>query len=136
MMTLYSVIGTIEGDTDLYGKNASDLGSYKIAKSGAVTGTGLYVSGYTGFNGTDVNEQEGFYFPISFTQSQEVREAYMQVVGSKNPPVKMDAENVIYLGKTAATAKKKQVQITHGDDRLILTFEGCAFKKSYGGEEA
>ena len=130
MMTLYSVIGTIEGDTDLYGKNASDLGSYQIAKSGAVTGTGLYVSGYTGFNGTDVNEQEGFYFPISFTQSQEVREAYMQVVGSKNPPVKMDAENVIYLGKTAATAKKKQVQITHGDDRLILTFEGCAFKKS------
>ena len=62
MMTLYSVIGTIEGDTDLYGKNASDLGSYKIAKSGAVTGTGLYVSGYTGFNGTDANEQEGFYY--------------------------------------------------------------------------
>ncbi len=48
MMTLYSVIGTIEGDTDLYGKNASDLGSYKIAKSGAVTGSGLYVTGYTG----------------------------------------------------------------------------------------
>ena len=129
MMTLYSVIGTIEGAADLYGKSASDLGSYKIAKSGEVTGTGLYVSGYTGFNGTDANEQEGFYFPISFTQSQEVREAYMQVVGSKNQPVKMDAENVIYLGKTATTAKKKQVQITHGDDRLILAFEGCAFKK-------
>ena len=129
MMTLYSVIGTLEGGTDLYGKKASDLGSYKIAKSGEVTGAGLYVTGYTGFNGTDVNEQEGFYFPISFTRSQEVREAYMQVMGSKNPPVKMDAENVIYLGKTAATAKKKQVQITHGDDRMVLTFEGCAFKK-------
>ena len=77
-----------------------------------------------------MNEQEGFYFPISFTQSQEVREAYMQVVGSKNPPVKMDKENVIYLGKTAATAKKKQVEITHGEDRWILSFEGCAFKKA------
>lgn len=129
MMTLYSVIGTIEGDTDLYGKEAQDLGSYKIAKSGVVTGKGLYVTGYTGFNGTDANEQEGFYFPISFTQSQEVREAYMQVEGSKNPPVKMDATNVIYLGKTATTAKKKRVVITHGDDRMILTFEGCAFKK-------
>ena len=130
MITLYSVTGAIEGDTDLYGKKASDLGTYKIAKSGEVTGSGLYVTGYTGFNGTDANEQEGFYFPISFTQSQEVREAYMQVVGSKNPPVKMDAENVIYLGKTAATAKKKQVEITHGDDRMVLTFEGCAFTKS------
>lgn len=130
MMTLYSVIGTIEGDTDLYGKQAQELGKYKIAKSGAVTGTGLYVSGYTGFNGTDANEQEGFYFPISFTKSQEVREAYMQVIGSKNPPVKMDAENVIYLGKTAATAKKKQIEITHGGDRLTLTFESCAFKKA------
>ena len=54
----------------------------------------------------------------------------MQVVGSKNPPVKMDKENVIYLGKTAATAKKKQVEITHGEDRWILSFEGCAFKKA------
>lgn len=130
MMTLYSVIGTIEGETDLYGKKASEMGSFKIAKSGAVTGTGIYVSGYTGFNEADVNEQEGFYIPISFKQSQEVREAYMQVIGSKNTPVKMDAENVVYLGKTAATAKKKQIQITHGNDRLILTFEGCAFKKS------
>ena len=130
MMTLYSVIGTIEGDVDLYGKTAKELGAYKLAKSGAVTGKGLYVSGYTGFNGADVNEQEGFYFPISFTQSQEVREAYMQEVGSKNPPVKMDKENVIYLGKTAATAKKKQVEITHGEDRWILSFEGCAFKKA------
>ena len=109
MMTLYSVIGTIEGDVDLYGKTAKELGAYKLAKSGAVTGKGLYVSGYTGFNGA---------------------EAYMQVVGSKNPPVKMDKENVIYLGKTAATAKKKQVEITHGEDRWILSFEGCAFKKA------
>ena len=78
---------------------------------------------------TALTEQELDVVFESFTQSHEVREAYMQVVGSKNPPVKMDAENVVYLGKTAATAKKKQVQITHGDDRLILTFEGCAFKK-------
>ena len=64
MMTLYSVIGTIEGDVDLYGKTAKELGAYKLAKSGAVTGKGLYVSGYTGFNGADVNEQEGFYLSL------------------------------------------------------------------------
>ena len=129
MMTLYSVIGTIDGDVNLYGKTASELGEFKISKTGAVTGSVNYVTGYTGFNGSDVNEQEGYYFPISFTQSQEVREVTMQVAGSKNPPVKMDAENVIYLGKTVAAARKKQVELVHGSDRMVLTFEGAAFKK-------
>lgn len=129
MMTLYSVIDTIGGDADLYGKEASELGEFKISRSGAVTGSANYVTGYTGFNGSDTNEQEGYYFPLAFTQSQEVREVTMQVVGSTNPPVKMDAENVVYLGKTAATAKKKQIELVHGTDRMILTFEGTAFKK-------
>ena len=129
MMTLYSVIDTIGGDTDLYGKEASELGEFKISRSGAVTGSANYVTGYTGFNGSDTNEQEGYYFPLAFTQSQAVREVTMQVVGSANPPVKMDAENVVYLGKTAAAAKKKQIELVHGTDRMILTFEGTAFKK-------
>lgn len=129
MMTLYSVIGTIKGDTDLYGKKASDLGIFKISKSGAITGSAEYVTGYTGFNGADVNEQEGYYFPLSFTQSQEVREATMQIEGSQNPPVKMEKNNVLYLGKTAAAAKKKKIIIEHGMNRLVLNFEGTAFRR-------
>lgn len=108
MMTLYSVIGTIEERQTCTGKKLRKWDLLRSPSLEGVTGAGLYVSGYTGFNETDVNEQEGFYIPISFTQSQEVREAYMQVIGSKNPPVKMDAENVVYLGKTAATAKKNK----------------------------
>lgn len=132
MMTLYSVISEINGDASLYGKKASELGEFKISKTGAVTGTAKYVTGYTGFNESNESEQEGYYFPIAFTKSQEVREVTMQVVGSKNPPVKMDAENVIYLGKTVATAKKKQVELVHGSDRLVLTFEDAAFEKKEG----
>lgn len=127
MITLYSVLSIISGETELYGKEAQDLGTFTIAKNGEVSGKANYVTGYTGFNGSDENEQEGYYFPLAFKQSQEVREAYMQVVGSKNGPVKMDAENVIYLGKTAATAKKKQVEITHGSDRMVLSFATVKF---------
>ena len=128
MITLYSVLGTIKGETDLYGKKASDLGGFQISKKGVVTGQADYVSGYTGFNEMDANEQEGYYFPIAFHSSQEVREAFMQVVGSKQEPVKMEEKNVVYLGKTASTAKKKQIEITHGADRMILSFENVVFK--------
>lgn len=128
MMTLYSVMSTIKGDTELYGKKASELGSFQLAKSGAVTGEANYVTGYTGFNGTDENEQKGYYFPIAFTQSQEVREAYMKVVGSENGPVKMDPQNVVYLGSDAAAARNKQIEITSGSNRWVLSFQGVDFK--------
>lgn len=128
MITLYSVISTIEGDTELYGKKASELGSFQLSKSGAVTGEANYVTGYTGFNGADVGEQEGYYFPISFDQSQEVREAYMKVVGSENGPVKMDPQNVVFLGNDAAAARGKQIEITHGSDRWVIGFQGVNFK--------
>lgn len=128
MITLYSVMAVIDGDIDLYGKNASELGSFQLAKSGAVTGTANYVTGYTGFNGDNEDEQEGYYFPIRFTQSQEVREAYMKVVGSENGPVKMDAENVVFLGKDPEAAKVKQIEITSGTDRWVLDFKGVDFK--------
>ena len=134
MITLYSVISTPEGDTDLYGKRASDLGNFKISKSGAVTGNALYVTGYTGFNGEDINEQEGYYFPLSFKKNHEVREVTMQVEGSKNPPVKMDENNVLYLGKTETTAKKKKVILAHGENRWILTLGGVAFQKIGGSQ--
>lgn len=52
----------------------------------------------------------------------------MKVVGSENGPVKMDAENVIFLGKNAGTAKTKQVEITSGTDRWVLDFKGVDFK--------
>lgn len=117
----------MEGDTDLYGKDASVFGDFKFAKSGMVSGTANYVTGYTGFNATDVNEQEGYYLPIAFTASQDVKEAYMQVVGSKNGPVKMDPANVIFLGKTVSTAKKKQISITSGDLQMILSLTNVKF---------
>lgn len=111
----------------MYGKEASELGSFSFAKSGVVSGEANYVTGYTGFNGVNVEEQEGYYLPIAFKPSAEVKEAYMKVIGSVNPAVKMDENNVVFLGKDEATAKGKEVEITSGVDRFILKASGLVF---------
>lgn len=94
-----------------------------------MSGTANYVTDYTGFNETNEAEQTGYYMPIMFTPSNEIKEAYMHVVGSKKKPVKMDAGNVVFLGKTEATARKKEIEITSGVNRFIIKTAGLRFKK-------
>lgn len=111
----------------MYGKTAGDLGKFGLFKDGAVYGTAKYVTDYTGFS-ADETEQEGYYFPIGFKASEDFVEATMQVVGSKNPPVKMDADNVVFLGKTKATAQKKVVEIKSGKETFQLSLANVDFK--------
>lgn len=54
------------GETELYGKTVDELASnLEVQSDGKVTGTLNYVTGYTGFNSTVVEEQSGNYFPFS-----------------------------------------------------------------------
>lgn len=57
---------------DLYGKTAGEMGeNIRVDEQGNVTGTLKYVTGYTGFNSTKKEEQEGYYFPFTLTQTGE-----------------------------------------------------------------
>ena len=57
---------------DLYGKTAGEMGeNIQVDEQGNVTGTLKYVTGYTGFNATKKEEQEGYYFPFTLTQPGE-----------------------------------------------------------------
>lgn len=59
-----------QGQT-LYGKRVSSLigDDVKVYEDGTVTGTFKHVTGYTGFNGEDPEEQEGYYFPFKLTKT-------------------------------------------------------------------
>ena len=59
-----------QGQT-LYGKRISSLigGDVKVYEDGTVTGTMKHVTGYTGFNEADPEEQEGYFFPFHLTKS-------------------------------------------------------------------
>lgn len=59
-----------QGQT-LYGKRVSSLigDDVKVLEDGTVTGTFKHVTGYTGFNGEDPEEQEGYFFPFKLTKT-------------------------------------------------------------------
>ena len=59
-----------QGQT-LYGKRVSSLigGAVKVYADGTVTGTFKHVTGYTGFNGENPEEQEGFFFPFHLAKT-------------------------------------------------------------------
>ena len=41
----------------------------KVLEDGTVKGTFKYVTGYTGFNASEPDEQEGYFFPFSLKKS-------------------------------------------------------------------
>ena len=59
-----------QGQT-LYGKRVSSLvgDDIKVFEDGTVTGTLKYVTGYTGFNEAEPEEQEGYFFPFRLCQT-------------------------------------------------------------------
>ena len=59
-----------QGQT-LYGKRVSSLvgDDIKVFEDGTVTGTLKHVTGYTGFNEAEPEEQEGYFFPFRLSQT-------------------------------------------------------------------
>lgn len=57
---------TVSGETDLLGKKASELMEGITVEGDTVTGMLNYVTGYTGFHGSDPEEQEGNYLALLF----------------------------------------------------------------------
>lgn len=61
-----------QGQT-LYGKRISSLirDDVKVYEDGTVTGTFKHVTGYTGFNEGNPEEQEGYFFPFKLVKTGE-----------------------------------------------------------------
>ena len=59
-----------QGQT-LYGKRVSSLvgDDIKVFEDGTVTGTLKHLTGYTGFNEAEPEEQEGYFFPFRLSQA-------------------------------------------------------------------
>lgn len=65
-ISLTDKVSIPSGETELYGKTVNDLASnLEVQSDGKVTGILNYVTEYTGFNSTVVEEQSGNYFPFS-----------------------------------------------------------------------
>ena len=55
----------------LYGKSVGEMiaDDVKVLEDGSVHGTFHYVTGYTGFNDSKTEEQEGYYFPFTLAKT-------------------------------------------------------------------
>ena len=90
----------MDGETDAYGKTGNDLQTNVNVSRTAVTGTLKYVTGYTGFNGSEPDEQEGNYLALDFSTDMDAQGATVTVE---------------LVGGT-----KGEVQLTHPDDMFCV----------------
>ena len=97
----------IASDTDLLGKVVGDLQSNVEVGDKEITGTIKYVEGYTGFS-SKVEEQSGNYLAIHNTSNLE-DDIYVELIGGKSGPVKLDSDGIIIL-RLANTNQRVKVK--------------------------
>ncbi len=109
----------VSGETDCYGKQASELGSVTFEER-FLTGTLNKVTEYTGFSSV-AEEQTGYYLPFLYdgtdTLKMYVKSAEKQVTVDKLPTV-----NVVYLGADKATAEKAVLHLVKEDGAMTEVY--------------
>lgn len=100
----------------LYGKRVSSLigGDVNVAADGSVTGTFHHVTGYTGFNSTVEDEQEGYYFPFTLT-TKGTTMTFKKNGEAGKEDIPWEADNVFRVSKTDTF----EVLV---DDASVVTF--------------
>ena len=72
----------------VYGKQVSELQSGVVVNSDAILGTLHHVTGYTGFNGSEVDEQSGNYLALDFDwEPTSGSTMTVELVGGEKGPV-------------------------------------------------
>lgn len=109
----------VSGETDCYGKQASELGSVTFEERFLI-GTLNKVTEYTGSSSV-AEEQTGYYLPFLYdgtdTLKMYVKSAEKQVTVDKSPTV-----NVVYLGADKATAEKAVLHLVKEDGAMTEVY--------------
>ena len=109
---------------DLYGKTVGDLigSDVAVSEDGTVTGTFHYVTGYTGFNSTEVEEQSGYYFPFTLEKAGE-KMSFLKNGEPSKTDIAWEANNVFRV--TAGDTFTIKVD---GQDVVTLNFSQASFE--------
>lgn len=124
---------------NLYGKDASELANgLAITAAGEASGSLKYVTGYTGFNGTVVAEQTGYFLPFAVKFPANTTKATMQVVGGSGKKVDILTEkfNVVRLGETQAESVAKSIAIEYTVDSKVNTVTIVVNKLKYEAKDS
>lgn len=107
---------------DLLGKKAKELQTGIAVDGETITGTLKYVTGYTGFNSTDVSEQSGHYLALKFATDPEAEEVTVELVGGDKGPVALD-EDMMLVGLITEEINSIRVVAKSGDKTATKEFD-------------
>ena len=109
----------------LYGKSVGDMigNDVKVEASGKVKGTFHYVTGYTGFNEGNAEEQKGYFFPFKLAKKGTKMTIKKNGEETKKD-IAWEADNVLRV-----TATDTFEIIVDGASVVKFTFAEAIFEK-------
>ena len=110
--------------TTVLGKSVSELQAADVTVGDSeITGTLHYVTGYTGFHGTDPLEQEGNFLAlkINATTAEDVTTA-VELVGGTKGPVTLDSDMNIVLHIQNKDTESVKVTVSKGGESETKTY--------------
>lgn len=106
-----------------YGKNAGDMVTgATVYADGSVTGTFHYVTGYTGFNGSKTEEQEGYFFPFTLAKSG-TKMTFKKNGKATKSNIAWEADNVFRV-----TAADTFTVLVDGEEVVTFNFSQATFE--------
>ena len=112
----------LNGDFDAYGKNVSELQEGveigEFSGGGSISGTLNYVTGYTGFNSAEPDEQEGYYLALKFTPPSWDGILTVELVGGTKGPVTLTQEDNFCVFKIDDVYRRQTIKVEYVDDDL------------------
>ena len=109
-------------EENAYGKTVSDLQTGVSVSDSDITGTLHYVTGYTGFNGTEPSEQEGNYLALKFTPKTWDGILTVELVGGTKGPVTLSEGDAFCVFRIANNTQSIKVEFTDGDNDYSKTY--------------
>lgn len=111
---LISLSSEIDAEENLLGLTVSDIQSNVSVVGNSITGTLLYVSGYTGFSG-DTSEQSGNYIALHCTAQDGDTITMRLINGIHEDPVTLDADGLVVVRVTNKDTQKLEFVATSTD---------------------
>lgn len=110
--------------TNVLGKLVSELQSSDVTVGDSeITGTLHYVTGYTGFHGTDPLEQKGNFLALKINASTaEGVTTAVELVGGTKGPVTLDSDMNIVLHIQNKDTESVKVTVSKGGESETKTY--------------
>lgn len=108
------------GET-VYGKQVSELQTGVQVEGTEITGTLNYVTGYTGFNSSQVEEQSGNYLALDFNAEPFPSSLTVELVGGSKGPVTLTNEDHFCVFLVKATTQSIKVTADGSSTTYTLT---------------